>query len=61
MKGHWTKWCKSHYRHSFCLLKAKELRAKGNKVRIGYTIKEYDPRVNRIEKYSKIYIYNESV
>jgi hypothetical protein len=45
-------WCTSHYRHEYCLEKAKELRKSGKykKVRVGYTV------VVNGQKYSKIYI-----
>jgi len=45
-------WCTSHYKHSFALHKAKELRNSGRyeKVRVNYTIEEDG------QKYSKIYI-----
>lgn len=45
-------WCTSHYKHDYCLEKAKELRKSGKykKVRIGYTI------VVNGQKYSKIYV-----
>ena len=60
MAGFWLKWCKSHYRHDFCLKKAKELRAEGQRVKVGYTIKEYDSRTGQDEKYSRIYIWQEA-
>ena len=48
-------YAKDHYKHDWCLKKAKELRESGNyaKVRVGNTIKENG------EKYSKIYVYEE--
>lgn len=54
----WTPWCTSHYRHQFCLDKAKELRKSGKyeAVRVGYSIVEYDSRTGQMEKFSKVYL-----
>lgn len=48
-------WCTSHYRHEYCLQKARELRSSGKyqRVRVGYNI------VENGQKYSKIYVSRE--
>ena len=58
MSGYWLPWCTSHYRSSFCKEKAKELRAQGEKVRLGAYIKEPD-KDGVMTIYYKIYIWQE--
>lgn len=54
MSSYWIPYCTSHYRHEFCLKRAKELRESGKflKVRVGSSFVE---RENG-EKYSKIFV-----
>lgn len=46
----WLAWCTSHYTTDFAKTKAKELRAEGNKVKLGSYLKEDG------KSYCKIYI-----